>query len=229
MVKILSLSDQVLDSVYSPSAAQRFANVDLVLGCGDLPYYYLEYLVDLLGKPVFFVRGNHANEVEYSSKGNRTQPRGALDLHRKVLLFQGMLIVGFEGSLRYRPGPFQYTQGEMWNMVLAIVPRLVWNRLVYGRALDVLVTHAPPWGIHDRPDLAHQGFKAIRWLLKVFRPPYHFHGHIHIYSDSTTVRTRFEDTWVINSYGYRETEMDIPLQPAGQSATEAKEVGEELG
>ena len=210
-MKVLSLSDQVVEFIYSPSVTERFASVDLVLGCGDLPYYYLEYLVDVLGKPVFFVRGNHAPLVEYSKDGDaRAAPWGALDLHRRVVNFQGLLLAGFEGSLRYRKGPFMYTQADMWSLVFGMLPRLLANWVRYGRALDVLVTHAPPWGVQDEPDLAHRGFKAFRWLLRVFRPRYHFHGHIHVYARQTPVLTRFHHTLVINTYGYRETELHIP-------------------
>jgi Icc-related predicted phosphoesterase len=207
-MKILSLSDRIVNEIVSPDSASRFADVDLVLGCGDLPYYYLESVVDRLKKPLFYVRGNHASEIEYSHKGNRRGPWGATDLHRKVVHTNALLIAGFEGSLRYRPGPFQYSQGEMWRMVFALLPRLLWNRIKHGRALDILVTHAPPWGIHDQPDLPHQGFKAIRWLLKYVKPSYHFHGHIHRYSEESPVQTRYENTWVINSYAFRETELE---------------------
>ena len=222
-MKLLSLSDQVLEFIYSPTVKERFEDVDLVLGCGDLPYYYLEYLIDQIGKPVFYVRGNHAATVEYSQRAERKGPWGAVDLHRKVMNFRGLLIAGFEGSIRYRQGPFMYTQSEMWSMVLNMAPRLVANRVRYGRSLDLLATHAPPWGIQDQPDPAHQGFKAFRWLLKVFRPRYHFHGHIHVYGKETPVLTRFRDTLVVNTYGYRET--NLHLHPMARPSRPAREVG----
>jgi Icc-related predicted phosphoesterase len=209
-MRVLSLSDQVLEFVYSPNAAVRFAGVDFVLGCGDLPYYYLEFLVDTLGRPVFFVRGNHAATVEYSQNDSRTEPWGAIDLHGKVIQHHGLLLAGFEGSLRYREGPFMYTQGEMWMLVFGILPRLLLNIIRHGRALDVLVTHSPAWGIGDKPDPAHQGFKAFRWLLHTFKPRYHFHGHIHLYDSKQPFSIRFEETTVINTYGYQETELEIP-------------------
>lgn len=209
-MRVLSLSDQVLDFVYSPNAALRFGDVDLVLGCGDLPYYYLEFLVDTLGKPVYYVRGNHAATVEYSQGADRTSPWGAIDLHQKVVNFDGLLMAGFEGCVRYREGPYMYTQTEMWLMVFGIVPRLLINFLRHGRALDVLVTHAPPWDVQDKPDPAHRGFKAFRWLLKTFRPRYHFHGHIHLYDNNAIKTARFHNTLVVNTYGYRETNLRIP-------------------
>lgn len=224
-MEILSLSDQILEFIYAPSVAERFAQVDFVLGCGDLPYYYLEYLVDVLGKPVFHVRGNHAANIEYSATGQgRKAPWGAVDLHRRVVNFQGLLMAGFEGSVRYRKGPFMYTQAEMWNMVFGMVPRLLWNFVRYGRALDVLATHAPPWGLQDAEDPAHRGFKAFRWLLRVFRPRYHFHGHIHVYSKDVPVLTRFHNTLVINTYGYRETKLLIP-QLTGMASKQKETVG----
>ncbi len=206
-MRVLALSDQVLDFVYTPSAAQRFATIDMVIGCGDLPYYYLEFLVDTLGKPVFFVRGNHAPNVEYSQTEERQAPWGAIDLHRKLIHHNGLILAGFEGSLRYRRGPFMYTQGEMWLMVLGMLPRLLYNRLRHGRALDVLVTHAPAWDVSDREDTAHRGFKAFRWLLRVFKPKYHLHGHIHLYDRNEPPIVEFERTKVVNAYGYQELEL----------------------
>lgn len=206
-MKILSLSDIVVDLVYSPRIRQRFGGVDLVLGCGDLPYYYLEYVVSTLDKPVYFVRGNHAKVLEYSEGEPRTGPHGACDLHRQAINHRGLLLAGVEGCIRYRPGPFMYTQTQMWMHVFHLVPTLLRNRLVYGRFLDVFVTHASPWGIHDQDDLPHQGVKAFRWFIQAFQPPYHFHGHIHVYRPDTIMETRLGSTRVINTFGYRETEL----------------------
>jgi Icc-related predicted phosphoesterase len=206
-VKILAVSDKVIDHIYSPAVRERFADVDLVLGCGDLPYNYLEYLVDQLKAPVLYVRGNHANAVEYTVRGERTEPWGAVDLHRRVLKVDNLILLGFEGSVRYRRGPQQYTQTDMWYQVIGLLPRLLWNRLVHGRAFDILVTHAPPWGIHDQEDLAHHGFKAFRWLLEAFQPRYHLHGHIHLYTTQSQ-QSRFCATEVINVYGYCHLELE---------------------
>jgi Icc-related predicted phosphoesterase len=207
--KVLSLSDMLVSFVYSPQVRCRFGDIDLLIGCGDLAYYYLEYVLDALDVPCFFVRGNHDKVVEYSLEGQRTAPAGAVDLHGKVIYHRGLLLAGVEGSLRYRPGPFQYAHSEMWGHVFRLVPGLIGNKLRYGRYLDVFVSHSPPQGIHDMPDLPHQGIKAFRWLLKVFIPAYHFHGHVHIYRPDTVSRSYYGDTVVINSYGYRETVLEI--------------------
>lgn len=213
--KVLSLSDKQIDSIYSSQVKTRFANVDLILGCGDLAYYYLEFVVSMLNVPLYYVRGNHSNLIEHTSLGPKTHPHGGTDLHRRVINRHGLIIAGVEGSLRYRKGPFQYSQIEMWLHVLRIVPSLIWNRAMYGRYLDIFISHAPPWGIHDKPDLPHQGIKAFRWLLETFRPRYHFHGHIHVYRQDAQTVTQYLSTTVINTYGCLETQ----VEPFNRSST----------
>lgn len=210
-MKILTVSDVVVDIVYNPSIRSRFSHIDIAIGCGDLPYYYLEYIVSSLDIPVFYVRGNHGKVVEIGEAGSRKRPLGAIDLHSRVVFHNGIALAGIEGSLRYKDGPYQYTQTEMWMQVFKIMPGLVYNRLVHGRFLDILVTHAPPWGIQDQSDLAHQGIKAFRWLLQVFKPIYHFHGHVHIYHPNMVRETVYEKTHVINAYGYKEIDIDLPM------------------
>lgn len=211
-MRILSISDVVVDNMYSPAVKERFTNIDLLLGCGDMPYYYFEYILNALNCPAFYVRGNHARVVEYSEAGDRTGPHGAIDLHRKVISHRGLIMAGVEGSLRYRPGPFQYTSGEMWEHVLALVPTFISNMAFRGRALDLFVSHAPPLGVNDRSDLPHRGIPAFRWLNQVFRPAVHVHGHIHLYRNDEERQTQFGSTQVINTYGYRTMELQPPME-----------------
>ena len=182
--------------------------MDLIIGCGDLSYAYLEYVMNALDVPLYFVRGNHDVVVERTQDTARSAPSGGVDLHRRATRYNGLLLAGVEGSLRYRPGYFQYSQAEMWTHVFSLVPSLIANRMYRGRYLDLFVTHAPAEGIHDMPDLPHQGIRAFRWLIRVFKPAYYLHGHIHIYSPETAVETRVDSTLVINTFGYRETMMN---------------------
>jgi len=203
-MKILTISDIIEPTLYSPLVRQRFSKIDLVIGCGDIPYYYPEYVASVLDAMLFYVRGNHDRVIEYTTGGERRAPMGGEDLHRRSVCFQDLLFAGVEGSLRYRPGPFQYTQSEMWQHVFFLVPALFRNKLIHGRYLDVFITHAPPRGIHDKEDLTHQGIDAFRWVLKVFQPAYHFHGHIHIYRPDEIVESLVGPTRVINTFGYKE-------------------------
>lgn len=210
-MRILSLSDTIVSLIYSPFTRNRLDGVDVILGCGDLPYHYLEYVFNSLSAPLYFVRGNHDKIIEYSSAGQRSGPHGGIDLHGRTARYKGLLLAGVEGCLRYRPGPFQYSQAEMWGHVLRLVPALLRNRLLYGRYLDVFITHAPPRGIHDADDLPHQGIDAFLWLVKIFQPALHIHGHIHIYYPGQELETSQGATRVINTYAWRETVLDIPL------------------
>lgn len=203
-VKILSVSDVVVPAIYSPLIRDRFNDITFVISCGDLPYYYLEYIVSMLDAPLFFVRGNHDQEIELKIHSDRTSPAGGSDLHGKVLNYQNLLIAGIEGSIRYRPGPFMYTQTEMWLQVMNLAPRLIYNRIRYGRFLDIFVAHASPWGIHDKQDFAHQGIRAFLWLIQVFQPRFYFHGHVHVYHPDEPIITVYGKTRIVNTYGYQE-------------------------
>lgn len=206
-MKILALSDTIVSYIHSPLVRTLYQDVDMVVGCGDLPYFYLEYVLNALDAPLFFVRGNHDKVVEYSDERQRTAPAGGVELHLRAVRYKGLLLAGVEGSLRYRPGPFQYSQEEMWSHVLRLTPRLLLNRLRYGRALDVFASHAPPRGIHDKDDLPHQGIQAFTWLIRVFQPQVFLHGHIHLYRTDAESETKIGACRVINAYGARLVEV----------------------
>ena len=204
-LKALSVSDRLDTSLLEPDTYQRFKDVDLILSCGDLPYYHIEKLFQLYEIPVLYVRGNHDQRVEYGKSGPLYGPRGGTDLHNRVVFLNDLIFAGFEGSLPYKEGPFLYSQSQMWSFVLGLVPRLLWNKIVHGRYLDVVLTHSPPFGIHDQDSNVHGGFKAFRWLIQVFHPTYFFHGHIHVYDESQITETVVGKTKVINTYGHRKT------------------------
>jgi Icc-related predicted phosphoesterase len=99
----------------------------------------------------------------------------------------------------------------MWlNAIFSLAPRLLINKIKYGRYLDILVAHSPPYGIHNGEDRIHVGFNAFLWLMKVFKPRYLVHGHRHIYNPTEVVRTQFEQTCVINIYPYKILDIEVP-------------------
>jgi Icc-related predicted phosphoesterase len=204
-VKILTVSDTVERVLYHAGIRDRYSDVDLVLACGDLPNEYLEFIVTMLNKPLYYVLGNHDEQVVQTEEGlKRVEPGGCINADGRTVNHNGLLLAGLEGSMRYKPrgGP-QYTDLEMWLKALALVPRLVWNRLRHGRYLDILITHAPPYSIHDASDLCHMGFRVFLWLMKRFRPRYLIHGHVHLYGHNTVRQTIYESTLVINTYGHQ--------------------------
>jgi uncharacterized protein len=224
-VKILAVSDEVVDFLYSPRIKDRYSDVDLVLGCGDVPYYYLEFLVTMLNVPLFYVAGNHDQKSQYLSDGRIIQTAEGcepLDGHvvrlgreSHVPALAGaatpLLLAGLGGSMRYNNhGINQYSEPEMTTRAARLAPALLMNRLRYGRFLDILVTHSPPYGIHDEPDLAHTGFRAFRRMMDVFRPGLLLHGHAHVYRADAVTHSLYKDTQVINVYPYRLLEWNHP-------------------
>lgn len=217
-VNILAVSDKVEDLIYSARIRRRFGHIELVLSCGDLPCYYLEYIVSTLDVPLYYVCGNHAPPVEYGATTARRHAWGTVDLHGRLINHRGLLLAGLEGSKRYKNGPHQYTETQMRLQITRMLPHLLLNKVRYGRFLDMLITHAPPRHIHDQADLCHQGFEVFRWFLRVFRPRYHLHGHIHVYSNQTVLRTQFYDTVVLNAYGFRELLVDLSIHVAAPAS-----------
>lgn len=202
-MKILAVSDQTVERLYTLAPSGQFHDVDLILGCGDLPYTYLEYIVTVLNVPLYYVPGNH--DPQFNPLDLRARAEGGFNLDLKTVHCKNVLIGGFGGCIRYRPdGVNQYTQSEAYLRAFRMLPKLLTNRILYGRALDVLISHSPPFGIHDDTDLAHNGLKALNWLQRIARPRFHLHGHTHFYRNNiSTNETMIGHTKVINVYPYK--------------------------
>ncbi|MEW6568581.1 MAG: metallophosphoesterase [Chloroflexota bacterium] len=202
-MRILALSDQVMDFLYSPLVGERFGDVDVLVSCGDLPAYYLEYMVTQLNVPLLYVPGNHDPD-DLRVPGGR-----ALD--GAVARVEGALFAGLGGSRRYKPdGRHQYSEGEMQWRVAQLAVRLWLSRLRGGRGLDVVVTHAPPLHIHDAPDLPHLGFASFLGLLTVFRPRLLLHGHSHAQRNIEITDTTVSGTRIVNVFPYRVIDLAVP-------------------
>lgn len=204
-MRALIVSDKVEPKLHDGGVRDRVGDIDLILGCGDLPFYYIEFLVSMLDKPCYFVFGNHGREVEYQEDGRAVYgPAGATNLHCHTAKEEKLLLAGLEGSIRYNnSSKFQYTETEMWNNIIRLAPSLLKNRVRYGRWLDVLIAHSPPFGIHDESDPTHTGFRSFLRFMRVFKPRYLLHGHIHIYRHDTVASTQYHQTQVVNVYPYR--------------------------
>ncbi len=206
-MKILAVSDRIEDRLYSPLLVQRFGEVELVLGCGDLPFPYLEYIVTSLNKPLLYVPGNH--DPVYDPERPESYAEGCRNIDLQVVVERDLLIAGLGGSHRYRPdGVNQYTQAEMALRAARLARQVVWQRFSSRRRLDILVAHSPPAGIHDDTDVAHQGLVGLNWLLRWLRPKYLLHGHTHFYRHNISEYiSRVRSTTVINVFPYRMIEV----------------------
>ena len=212
MARILAIADEVAEVLYGDALPRL--RPDVVLSCGDLPFDYLENLVTRAGVPLIYVLGNHDPDlsrrstligawptVGYGPNDAIPGPQGCDSAEGRVLEAAGLHIAGLGGSLRYKEGPNQYTQGEMRRRALRLEARARLRR-GFGRGVDVIITHAPPLGVGDAGDLAHQGFAAFHRLVGQLRPRVLLHGHVH------PIHRRMVDravgaTLVVNAIPYR--------------------------
>jgi len=222
-MKILCVSDQIDPLIYSMNIKERYQNVDFVVSAGDLPMEYLEFIVSSLNKPLFFVFGNHnLNALPYYHKklknnvdlqsvdAENVDGYGSTYLGFTTRREGNILLAGVSGSIKYNSDIGQYTERQMKYRLLALIPRLIYNKLRYGRYVDIFVAHAAPFGIHDRSDPCHKGFKCFLWFIKKFKPRYFLHGHIHLYDLQAPRVTVYEDTTVINVFSNYLLEFDSP-------------------
>ncbi len=219
-MRILTVSDKVEPVLYGPHIQKRVGKVDLILACGDLPDYYLEYLVGLLDAPLHFVHGNHDKVVEVMKADRPALASNpfmwGVNLHCRAVGHAGLLLAGLEGCRAYNPdAPFQYSEADVARQIMRLAPQLLLNRLRHGRYLDILITHAPPRGIHDDEDLPHRGFAGYLWLLRRFRPRLMIHGHQHVYNRDAITESDYAGTRIINTYGYRVLELTEPRPGQG--------------
>lgn len=190
-VRLLAVSDEVDDGLSADLAAVRSA--DLILACGDLPGDYLGYLMDALDVPLVFVPGNHDPELAgyRMSRAGLTLlaglparppvPEGAINADGRIVDVAGLRIAGLGGCMRYGRGPNQYTERQQRRRAHALRGRSMLARRRAGLAgpgVDILLTHAPPRGVGDEPDLAHHGFDCYHALVAALRPALLLHGHV---------------------------------------------------
>ena len=148
--------------------------------------------------PVLYVHGNH--DAHYS----QNPPEGCDCIDDRIVVYNGLRILGLGGCRKYHPGPHQYTDNQMrWRIrrLSAQIRRL--------GGIDVVVSHAPAEGLGDADDVAHWGFEALRELLDKYHPAYHVHGHVHMTYGNQVPRVRdYNGTTIVNAY--ERYVLDIP-------------------
>jgi calcineurin-like phosphoesterase family protein len=219
MVLVLAVSDEVDEGLLrNPGDCAR---AELILACGDLPMEYLEALIARLDVPLVFVPGNHDREMSgyRESRAGLTLraglperapwPAGAVNADGRVVDVAGLRIAGLGGSLRYRDGPNQYSEGQQRRRARRLCAAAAWRRLRDGRGVDVLLTHAPPRGVGDRDDASHRGFEALVGLAHRMQPPLLLHGHIHPFGEFQPPQ-RMGSTLVRNVVGKHLLTIPVP-------------------
>jgi len=212
-MKILLVADEASDYIWTYYNPKHFETVDLILAAGDLKASYLEFLTTILRKPLYYVHGNH--DTSYLNQ----PPGGCINIDDQLIVVKGVRILGLGGSRRYKEGPFQYTEEEMFGRVYKLR-----HKLTKLGGFDILLTHAPSAGMGDGSDVCHQGFGIFNQLIHVYQPSYFLHGHQHLNYSSNTKRTiHYQQTTIINGFGYHLFDY-IPNSVATQNFS-SKEMG----
>ena len=188
-MKILAVSDEESPALWEHYREGCLKEYDLIISCGDLKASYLSFLVTMARCPVLYVHGNH--DTSYEQK----PPLGCDCIDDKIVVYNGVRILGLGGCRKYRPGAYQYSEKQMRKRI-----RKLRFHLWRAKGVDIVVTHAPAEGVGDQTDPAHRGFAALRALLDRYQPKYMLHGHVHLCygPDKTRVR-QYGNTTVINA------------------------------
>lgn len=204
MINILALSDEESPRFWNEFEPLRLDHIDMILACGDLSPSYLSFIATYTHAPVLYVHGNHDGRYEMHP------PEGCICVEDQIYVCNGLRILGLGGSMQYNHGAHQYTQAQMKRRV-----QKLWFALRKHRGFDILMTHAPAYGIGDGTDLPHQGFEAFRTLLEKYQPYAMVHGHIHLnYGMQYQRLTQYQNTKIINAYEHYL--LSVPTHVAGR-------------
>ena len=191
-MKILAIADEEVPKFYDTYRDGVFDGYDMIISCGDLHRNYLEFIATMAKCPVFYVRGNHDDGYDYKPPG------GCICLEDKIYIYHGIRIMGLGGAYRYREGNNFYTEKEMKKRI-----RRLSLLLRYYKGIDILVTHAPSYGVNDMDNISHRGFECFGELLEKYQPRFHIHGHVlRNYGFHIPQKDTFKNTAVINACGY---------------------------
>ena len=189
-MKILTLADVESKGLWEHLDRDYLRSIDLILAAGDLKPDYLEYLGMYSRADILHVFGNHDR-----TNGKRS-PEGCICVEDMIYNYRGVRVLGLGGSIRYKPGPDQYTEQEMMRRIR----RLRWQVKKNG-GFDILLTHAPARGLGDAEDPTHIGFECLRKLLDDYQPKYMVHGHVHMNYGINRERIHsYGATTIINAY-----------------------------
>ena len=208
-MKILCVSDEECPALWDYYVPGRLKDYDLIISSGDLKASYLSFLVTMARCPVLYVHGNH--DTGYDQK----PPEGCDCIDDRLVVYNGLRILGLGGCPWYHPGKHQYTEADMRKRIR----KLRWQ-LWRNKGVDIVVTHAAPAGLGDAEDPAHWGFEALTNLLDKYHPQYLVHGHVHItYGHNVPREIDYNGTKVINAYErytFEIPDRKFPLKEYGQ-------------
>ncbi|PLS19381.1 Ser/Thr protein phosphatase [Bacillus sp. M6-12] len=163
---------------------REFLNIDhnrfdAVLLLGDIDIMFLKSIKENFSdKPIAGVLGNHdyPGDLEYYEIPN---------LHGKTAKIGDCRLLGVEGCVRYKRGEAPIHEQEEIKELLRNSP-----------AVNMVLSHNSPKGIHDKAGIAHEGYEGLIEYMDNHSPLFILHGHQHI-----NKRTKYKNTTVLGLYG----------------------------
>ena len=191
-MRILAVADEESKYFWDYYRPGKLNGIDLILSAGDLKSEYLSFLVTMANRPLLYVHGNH--DGNYA----KHPPEGCECIDGRLVVVNGLRILGLGGSRKYNNGSHQYTEKQMkWHI------HRLWWQINRAGGVDVVLTHAAPAGVGDADDIEKRGLASFLPLMEKYKPACLVHGHVHkSYSPSFTREREYASTKVINASGY---------------------------
>jgi Icc-related predicted phosphoesterase len=146
----------------------------------------------MVGAPLFYVPGNHDKCFE------QAPPEGCVNIDGTFVNACGLRILGLGGCRSQHKDIHQYTEEDMARRI-----KKLGRALKRAGGFDILVTHAPAFGLGDGKDLFHRGFECFIGLLDKYQPMFHFFGHQHKSYTHEKPPESYKNTRLVNACGYK--------------------------
>lgn len=185
-MKLLIFAD-LHDDIKDLSNLLTDSEYDLILTLGDIEFSTLKLIKQYAKTEIIGIEGNH----DFHGDLKRCNIE---NIHMKKVSFNGISFGGFGGSVQYKDNNdfVLYSQLECFAELDNLEP------------VDIFIAHNSPFGINDKEDLAHQGFKGINNYLDVNKPKLYIHGHQHVDLEITLDN----EVSLISVYGYAFVDTD---------------------
>ena len=162
-INILAIAD--IHYLINEECFQKLENLkyDVCLLLGDIKLDYINIIKKYVTGNIYGVLGNH-DGFGILEKANIE------NIHNKIIDVNGVKIIGFEGSSKYKNGNHPlYTQKESMYIAKKM------------NEADILISHDSPYFLYRR-DVAHCGLKGITKYIYKNRIGMNIHGHQHLNS-----------------------------------------------
>lgn len=162
------------------SFINSYIDCDVVVTLGDIDHLFLKSITERFSdKLIIGVLGNHdfKGDLEYYN---------IVNLHGRCEMVGDYRVIGIEGCVCYKKdkdAPL-YTQDDIISLCEKM-PKA-----------DIVISHNSPFYIHDKNDVAHEGYIGLLNYIEEHQPNYVFHGHQHIHRI-----TKYKRTLVVGIYG----------------------------